>query len=95
MIHSNKSTYNIGGICELSIRELANRIGLVLGKKIIVPSTSSSIDGNPKIVNVSVQRYLDEFGKKSTDFVDFDEGLKRTIDWQTEFVRKNIMKIIQ
>jgi nucleoside-diphosphate-sugar epimerase len=86
MLFGKDVTYNIGGISELSIYELACKIGNILEKEVTVPQSSNSMAGNPKIVNVSIQRYMDEFGKSSRNFVDFDEGLNRTIEWQTQFV---------
>lgn len=86
MLHGKDTTYNIGGVSKLSIYELACKIGNILEKEVKIPQSSNSMAGNPKIVNVSIQKYMNEFEKTPKNFVDFDEGLKRTIEWQTQFV---------
>jgi nucleoside-diphosphate-sugar epimerase len=72
--------YNVGGISKLSIFELANKISSSFSKKVITPEIEESLSGSPKIVNISIEKYLNEFNKKS--FISFDEGLKNTIEWQ-------------
>jgi len=85
MLHGKSTTYNVGGVYELSIYELAKKIGFMLDKEVLAPVTSEYLAGNPKIVNVSIEKYSNEFGKKHSDFVRFDDGLRRTIDWQKQF----------
>ena len=85
MLNSKGVTYNVGGVCELSIYELACKIGIILGKEVTIPQSSNSLAGNPKIVNVSISKYVDEFGKTFNTFVDIEDGLRRTIDWQKQF----------
>jgi len=90
MLNGKSVTYNVGGIYELSIYELAKRIGNIVNKSVVKSSKESSMAGNPKIVNVSIQKYMEEFGKTSEDFTDFDTGLNRTVLWQTQFTKKEI-----
>lgn len=85
MLLDKSTTYNVGGVYELSIYELARRIGNIMNKPVFKSTKESSMAGNPKIVNVSIQKYMEEFGKTVEDFTDFDTGLKRTILWQTQF----------
>lgn len=78
-------TYNVGGVHELSIYQLACKIGSMTGKPVSISESSNTLAGNPKIVNVSIAKYQNEFGKSSGDFVGMDEGLDRTIEWQRQF----------
>ena len=86
MLNGKSTTYNVGGVYELSIYELAKKIGNILKKPVFKSTKESSMAGNPKIVNVSIEKYTEEFGKTVEDFTDFDTGLKRTILWQTESI---------
>lgn len=73
--------YNLAGISKTSILELANNIGQKLNKK-VVSTNSSGLVGSPKNVNLSLDRYLNEFNKKT--FIDLDTGLENTIRWQKD-----------
>lgn len=72
--------YNIGGVHSSSIYELATKIGEKLNKKIVRPVNNNELVGNPKLVNLSIDKYIKEFGHK--DFVSMDIGLDNTIEWQ-------------
>jgi nucleoside-diphosphate-sugar epimerase len=89
-LHSQKIVYNVGGIYETSILELAKGIGNKLGKNVNVPKDNmNALAGNPKIVNISIEKYLNEFNKKNP-FVGFDEGLSNTIEWQKSQLKGNL-----
>ena len=79
LLHSQSTTYNVGGISNISIKELADNIGSKLSKHVMLPSVPNGLAGNPKIVNISIQKYLDEF--KKTTFTDISDGLDKTIEW--------------
>jgi nucleoside-diphosphate-sugar epimerase len=86
LLHSKTNLYNVGGFSKISIVELAKKIANKLNKQVVLPSfNSESILGNPKIVNISIDKYLNEFPKK--DFIDLDEGINRTILWQKEIYK--------
>lgn len=72
--------YNIGGTSKTSILELATLIGEKLDKKVILPEISHELSGNPKVVNISLTKYLNEF--KKTNFIPLEEGIIETINWQ-------------
>ena len=86
LLYGRDIVYNIGGIYSLSILELAKNIGLYLNKNIVLPEMSSELLGSPKIVNISIDRYLNEF--KKNEFVLIDNGLKNTIEWQKFLYKK-------
>jgi len=79
--------YNVGGIDTFSILELANRIGNILGKKVITPTVNNELVGNPKLVNLSINKYINEFGKK--EFTTMESGLLKTINWQKKLNERN------
>lgn len=75
--------YNVAGDSKTSILELANTIGDLTGVKVIVPKdNTSSLAGTPKNVNLSLERYFNEFNK--IEFISLNEGLRRTMKWQKE-----------
>jgi hypothetical protein len=43
------------------------------------PTSTTGLVGSPKVVNISIDKYLQEFNK--TSFIDIDEGLFKTIKW--------------
>jgi UDP-glucuronate decarboxylase len=72
--------YNVGGESVTSIYDLSKLIGDKLNKDVIIPKESNQQVGNPKIVNISIEKYLKEFNKK--DFISLNDGLDNTINWQ-------------
>jgi dTDP-glucose 4,6-dehydratase/UDP-glucuronate decarboxylase len=79
LLHGEDITYNISGFSNSSIKELANNVGNKLHKKVITPISSDSMIGSPKIVNISSEKYINEFNK--THFVNLEEGLENVIEW--------------
>jgi nucleoside-diphosphate-sugar epimerase len=72
--------YNIGGVDTFTILELAEKIGKITNKKISQPKVNNELVGNSKFVNLSINKYNNEFGKK--EFIPIDMGLLKTINWQ-------------
>lgn len=73
--------YNVGGVEEVSIYELANKISKELNVKFDLPKFK---DVNPSIgavqnVSLNIDKYINEFGNK--EFVSIDDGIEKTIDW--------------
>ena len=79
LLHGKDITYNVSGFSNSSIKELADNIGAKMDKQVIVPSLSNSLAGSPKIVNISSEKYLNEFNKK--EFININEGLENVIEW--------------
>ena len=80
-LHGKQKIYNVSGISKVSILELAEKIGKKLNCEVVVPSSEKlSMNGNPKVVNMSIDRYMNEFGIKEFQNIDF--GLNKTISWQ-------------
>ena len=79
LLYGKESVYNVGGISKITIEELANKIGDRLDVPVILPKNKKGIPGSPDMVNIDLSKVRSEFGKN--DFVDFDTGLDRTINW--------------
>lgn len=79
----DRPVYNVGGVSRVTIRELAERIGLLTGTEVFVPTTDNGQHGAPAHVALDLTKYHTEIHAK-TDFVDLHEGLKRTIEYQRE-----------
>jgi hypothetical protein len=43
------------------------------------------LEGTPKVVNSSIKRYIEEFGKK--EFISLEKGLDFTINWQQQLYK--------
>jgi superfamily I DNA/RNA helicase len=52
---------------------------LDLNKEVKTPTLTTGLVGSPKVVNISIEKYLQEFNK--TSFIDINEGLSKTIKW--------------
>lgn len=87
LIFGKSVTYNVGGESVVTILDLAKTIGEKLNKKVLTPTQETSLDGNPKIVNISIKKYIEEFGKPP--FKTLDYGLNNTIKWQKHIYEKN------
>ncbi len=87
LLNGKSVVYNVGGKSVTTILELAKLIGNKLDKEVIAPMSSNELNGNPKIVNINIGRYLHEF-KKNT-FVSLEEGITNTINWQKELYGKS------
>jgi nucleoside-diphosphate-sugar epimerase len=79
ILHGTQTIYNVGGFSNTSIKELADTIGKKLNKEVKIPNVTNSLAGSPKVVNISIEKYISEFGKKS--FTNINDGLTKTIEW--------------
>jgi hypothetical protein len=59
---------------------MANKIGKILDAKVSCPEDNkNSLQGNPKVVNLSLEKYIIEFNK--TEFIPIDYGIEKTVEW--------------
>lgn len=79
LLHGKDITYNVSGFSSVSIKELAESIGQILDKKVITPVSLDGLIDSPKIVNISSEKYINEFNKQ--DFVGMEHGMKHVIEW--------------
>jgi len=75
ILFDGHGVYNVGGTSEVTICQLAHKIGSILG--VPVELGHDGIKGAPESVRLDLSRVAKEFGK--TEFVGIDEGLERTI----------------
>jgi len=79
LLHGSEITYNVSGFSNISIKELAENVGSKLNKKVITQTPLNVLTGSPKIVNISSEKYINEFNKQ--DFVDMEHGIENAIEW--------------
>ncbi len=95
-LHGKHATYNVGGISKTTIAKLAMSIGQILNVPVEfpkeLPQISTTTNGAPTDVSMNISRYLSEFHK--TSFVSLDDGLRKTIEWQTQFWKGNERAIV-
>jgi nucleoside-diphosphate-sugar epimerase len=79
LLHGKDVTYNVSGFSNISIKGLAENVGQILDKMVIAPVSLDGLAGSPKVVNISSEKYINEFQKHS--FVDMKHGLENVIEW--------------
>lgn len=90
LFKGKEPVYNVGGFSKTTIAELAKKIGEYLNAQVIFPNNSSkSLSGAPEDVFLEMSKTKIEFNK--TEYVDFNLGLKKTIEWQ-KILYSNINK---
>jgi UDP-glucuronate decarboxylase len=72
--------YNVSNNQNMSILDLSRIIGDQLNKKVIPSTDKNGLVGNPKFVNLSINKYKNEFNKNT--FVGIENGIENTIKWQ-------------
>ncbi len=82
VLRGNQEVYNVGGYSVTSIANLAKRIGALTGTEVVIPKTSNSVAGAPSEVRMDLTRTKMAFWK--TEYVDLNDGLDRTIQYQRE-----------
>ena len=91
MLYGKDTTYNVGGKGSFSIYELAQMISAKTTKPVILPKKENTLTGSPKLVNLSIDKYVAEFNK--TSFVSLDLGLSNTIAWQQYIYDQQLEKL--
>ena len=81
LLRGTQPVYNIGGTAPIRISEVAGKVANLLHASLSFPDDSQPCAGASDSVMIDMSRYDDEFG--ATTYVDFDAGLKRTVEWQT------------
>jgi len=82
LLDGKESIYNVGGISSVTIAELAQQIGAALDVSVTMPEKSETLQGAPEDVRLDMDKFQQEFGPLS--FISLNEGLKRTINWQSQ-----------
>lgn len=87
LLSGKEPIYNVGGFSRTTIAGLAKKIGHALKTEVIIPKDGKRLKGAPDDVRLDMSKAAKEFGKLKGDFVDFDKGLARTIEWQKELYK--------
>lgn len=87
LLRGKEPIYNVGGFSKITIAELAQKIGAYFNVPVIFPKDSegSVVAGAPADVSLDMTIVENEFHKN--EYVSFDEGLRRTIEWQNALYR--------
>ncbi len=87
LFHGKEPIYNVGGLSKTTIAELAEKIGKQMDAPVIFPENSTlTMAGAPDDVFLNMNKVENEFSK--IEYISFDEGLKKTIEWQKELYKK-------
>jgi len=89
LFFGKQAIYNVGGTAYTSIAELAKMIGEIMNVPVIFPSNEIKVAGSPEILQLDLRRVETEFGKM--EYVELEEGLKRTISWQEELYCRELL----
>lgn len=79
-LRGTQPVYNVGGHSTVTIAELAQMLGSILGVPVSHRSVQAEVAGAPEEVRLDLSRVEKEFSKHS--YVSLEEGLRATIDWQ-------------
>lgn len=83
LLHAKEYIYNVGGIFDENqnkIVSIANIIGDLLNAKVIIPKDENIQNLHAQsIVNLDIQKYINEFKKNS--FVSLKDGIELNIKW--------------
>lgn len=80
LLGGSQPVYNAGGISRITIADLGRQIGKYLGVPVEFPKEAKELGGAPEDVCLDMSLVKKEFKKKQ--YVAFEEGLARTIEWQ-------------
>lgn len=80
--------YNISGIDNKTVRQVAELISSILNVPLHLPLKEVKFDGTPSQLVLSNDRYCHEF--KKTSFIPFETGLKKTVNWLKLLKQKEV-----
>lgn len=87
LLHGKSFVYNAGGEELTSIKRLAETICELTNSKYSLPNGGGDVfmASAPDIVRLDISKVKNEF--KLDDFVGLKEGLRRTIEWNRDFIK--------
>lgn len=80
LLRGTEPIYNVGGFSRITISELASQVGRYLRVPVKFPENTQELGGAPEDVFLDMSLVQREF--KKNQYVSFEEGLSRTIEWQ-------------
>jgi nucleoside-diphosphate-sugar epimerase len=86
LLYGKEPIYNVGGRSSVTIAGLAKIIGKIVNVPVIFPKIQEGILGAPHNIRLDMTKVEKEFGK--TKYINLENGLRRTVDWQRELYEK-------
>lgn len=81
LLEGKEPIYNVGGVSQTSIADLARLIGRLLDVPVRIPvDATTGMAGAPDDVSLDLTRFVSEFGP--VEFIGLPQGVARTIEWQ-------------
>lgn len=95
LLYGKSFIYNVGGEELVSIKRLAEIVCELTYSKYSLPEKADDVfmAGAPDKVRLDISKVKNEF--QLDDFVDLKEGLRRTIEWNKEFIEKHGIRMVQ
>jgi nucleoside-diphosphate-sugar epimerase len=87
LLFGKQPIYNVGGFSNITIADLAKKIGKLLDAEVIMPKNDKKMTGAPDNVRLDMSRVIKEFNKRKNNFISLNEGLKKTVEWQKELYK--------
>jgi UDP-glucuronate decarboxylase len=87
LLGGNRPIYNVGGKSKTTIAELAKDVAKYLNVPFKFPTKSNEMSGAPDDVFLDMSLVENDF--KKTNYVTFEDGLARTIEWQKALYSKS------
>lgn len=88
MFASKDILYNLAGIENKTIIEVAQMIAQKTKVPLHVPNNEEKICGTPSQLSLSIDKYCNEFNKHN--FIPLEKGIEKTIDWIKQLNTKEI-----
>jgi UDP-glucuronate decarboxylase len=88
LLYGKEAVYNVGGRSAITILKLAETIGKLTSVPVIIPKICTEVTGAPKQLSLDLSRVENEFGK--TTYVELEEGLQSTIEWQRQLYSERV-----
>lgn len=79
LLDGKESVYNVGGITQKTIAELANTVGTFMNVPVLFPDSEDEVSGAPSKSWLDMSKVQQEFSK--TKYVSLEEGILQTIEW--------------
>lgn len=79
LLHGKEPVYNVGERSTTSIAELAQIVAKLTGSTISTPDDGNELSGSHALPRMDVSLMEQDLGK--VDYINLEEGLKRTIQW--------------
>ena len=87
MLFGKEDIYNVTGFSKTTIADMANLVANKLNTTLRLPLNSGNgLMGAPEEVSLSLAMTLSAYPKSVKDFISFDDGLSRVIDWYRQLL---------